>query len=203
MPLFDVCYSHLSTTIKYALPAICFYWFLLIFRFSTTLLSTIGHTMAIKRYSFSNNEMFEYERYIFYTASAKCSNYLWQDPRAVLIGLLLIISAFQYLNQFGRYSKVCIWNKNSKFYSQGSLSNCTLSIIFLSSKGKLQLFLVRNCTCYCFASLTLDIPFYTSLFLQGFQLYFSETICNLAACVIKAFHVHTFFQSKLSSISFT
>lgn len=38
------------------------------------------------------------------------------DPRAVLIGLLLIISVFQYLNQFGRYSKAIETVKQTPAY---------------------------------------------------------------------------------------
>jgi len=35
------------------------------------------------------------------------------DPRAVLIGLLLIVSAFQYINQLTRYNQVWAWNENA------------------------------------------------------------------------------------------
>lgn len=36
----------------------------------------------------------------------------FQDPRAVLIGLLLVLSGFQYLNQWTRYNQVSCYRDN-------------------------------------------------------------------------------------------
>lgn len=45
---------------------------------------------------------------MFYNIYSGVSSIIYQDPRAVLVGLLLVLSAFQYFNQWTTYTQVIL-----------------------------------------------------------------------------------------------
>jgi len=89
------------------------------FRCFIILHATIGHTMVIRRWDllvYNLNQWWildriDYKLLIFASESqfVVLTYFLTcQDPRAVLVGLLIILSGFQYLNQSTRYNQV-LW----------------------------------------------------------------------------------------------
>ena len=91
------------------------------FRCFIILHATIGLTMVTRRWDLLHLQLeavmdFGYEIDLKWLNFASDTHFVvllyfftCQDPRAVLVGLLLILSGFQYLNQSTRYNQV-LWN---------------------------------------------------------------------------------------------